>query len=238
MVSKRFLLISGGTVAGLGAVLSITPPQFGSSGGLTLSTGASLSGSTTTSSGTTGSSSTTSSQSTTTTATPSTTTTSTSTTPATTTTSSTKKSTKKTTKKKSTKSTTSTATTTSGSNSSSASNSSSSSSGSTSTTTSTPASTPKATTISGTFTGDSAETRYGPVQVQVTIVNNKITAVSALTYPTESFRDQQINSQAIPLLQEETLAAQSANIQGVGGASYTSQGWADSLQSALSKAGL
>ena len=237
MVSKRFLLISGGTVAGLGAVLSITPPQFGSSGGLTLSTGASLSGSTTTSSGTTGSSSTTSSQSTTTTATPSTTTTSTSTTPATTT-SSTKKSTKKTTKKKSTKSTTSTATTTSGSNSSSASNSSSSSSGSTSTTTSTPASTPKSSTISGTFTGDSAETRYGPVQVQVTIVNNKITAVSALTYPTESFRDQQINSQAIPLLQEETLAAQSANIQGVGGASYTSQGWADSLQSALSKAGL
>jgi uncharacterized protein with FMN-binding domain len=76
------------------------------------------------------------------------------------------------------------------------------------------------------------------VQVQITVVNGKITNAIALTYPTESFRDQQINQQAIPYLIQETLAAQSANIQGVGGASYTSQGWADSLQSALTKAGL
>jgi uncharacterized protein with FMN-binding domain len=59
-----------------------------------------------------------------------------------------------------------------------------------------------------------------------------------LTYPTDSFRDQQINSQAIPWLAQETVQAQSANIQGVGGASYTTQGWISSLQSALSKAGL
>jgi len=76
------------------------------------------------------------------------------------------------------------------------------------------------------------------VQVQVTIVNNKITNATALQYPTESFRDQEINQQAIPYLIQETLAAQSANIQGVGGASYTSTGWVLSLQSALAKAGL
>jgi uncharacterized protein with FMN-binding domain len=92
--------------------------------------------------------------------------------------------------------------------------------------------------VSGTFSGASANTIYGPVQVQVTIVNGKITNAKALAYPTGSFRDQQINSQAIPLLIQETLAAQSSNIQGVGGASYTSQGWYTSLVSALAKAGL
>ena len=102
----------------------------------------------------------------------------------------------------------------------------------------TPASTPQSSGVSGTFTGAAGNTRYGPVQVQITVVNGKITNAVALTYPTESFRDQQINQQAIPYLIQETLAAQSANIQGVGGASYTSQGWADSLQSALTKAGL
>jgi len=74
--------------------------------------------------------------------------------------------------------------------------------------------------------------------VQIVVVNGKITNAIALTYPNNSFRDKQINSQAIPFLVQETLAAQSANIQGVGGASFTSQGWANSLQSALKKAGL
>lgn len=92
--------------------------------------------------------------------------------------------------------------------------------------------------ISGTFVGATAQTIYGPVQVQITVSNGKITEAKALTYPTESFRDQQINSQAIPYLQQETIQAQSANIQGVGGASYTTQGWISSLQSALSKAGI
>jgi uncharacterized protein with FMN-binding domain len=92
--------------------------------------------------------------------------------------------------------------------------------------------------INGTFTGDAGNTRYGPVQVQITVVDNKITKAVALTYPTGSFRDQQINQQAIPYLIQETLAAQSANIQGVGGATFTSIGWANSLQSAISKAGL
>jgi len=200
MLTKRFFLIAGGTVGGLGAVLSITPPQFGSTSGLSLGTGTSLSGGTTSlASGSTGTTSTPA-------ATP---------TPAAT-------------KKATTKTTTTTKKTTK-----------------TTTTTTTPKATPAATTaapkpagVSGTFTGASANTVYGPVQVQITVSNGKITNAVALTYPTGSFRDQQINQQAIPYLIQETLAAQSANIQGVGGASYTSQGWVDSLQSALNKAGL
>jgi len=91
---------------------------------------------------------------------------------------------------------------------------------------------------SGTFLGASAMTQYGPVQVSVTVKSGKITKVTVPVYPTESFRDQQINSQAIPLLVQEVLQVQSSNIQGVGGASYTSQGFYTSLVSALAKAGL
>jgi len=232
MLSKRFFLIAGGTVGGLGAVLAITPPQFGSTTGLALGSGTSLGGGTTSlSGGTTSLAGGTTTTTTTTTTTPATA--AATPTPATTAPTSTpfttKKSTKKSTKKATTKSTKKTTTTTS-------------STGTTTsgTTPSTPApvTTPKAAGVSGTFTGDAGNTRYGPVQVQITVVNGKITNAIALTYPTESFRDQQINQQAIPYLIQETLAAQSANIQGVGGASYTSQGWADSLQSALTKAGL
>jgi uncharacterized protein with FMN-binding domain len=201
MFTKRFFLIAGGTVGGLGAVLSITPPQFGSTSGLSLGTGTSLSGGTTSLSGGT------------TTSTPAATPT-----PATT-----KKATstkKATTTKKPVPATTKKATT------------------STPKSTPAPVSTPKPAGVSGTFTGASANTVYGPVQVQITVSNGKITNAIALVYPTGSFRDQEINQQAIPYLIQETLAAQSANIQGVGGASYTSQGWVGSLQSALAKAGL
>ena len=219
MLSKRFFLIAGGTVGGLGAVLAITPPQFGSTSGLALGSGTALSGgSTSLSGGTTSLAGGTTSSGTTSTpaATPA---------PA-----STKKITTKATPKATPKSTKKS---TSGSTSGSA-----SSSGTTSTPAATPSTTPKAAGISGTFTGAAGNTRYGPVQVQITVVNNVITNAIALTYPTGSFRDQQINQQAIPYLIQETLAAQSANIQGVGGASYTSQGWVNSLQSALAKAGL
>lgn len=204
MLTRRFFLIAGGTVGGLGAVLSITPPQFGSTGGLTLGGGTSLSGGGTSLSG-----------GTTPAATPATT-------PATTPTPGTTKKPTKTPTKKPTKGT---------------------GGGTTATTpppasTPTPVSTPKPAGVNGTFTGAQGNTRFGPVQVQITVVNGKITNAIALTYPTGSFRDQQINQQAIPYLIQETLAAQSANIQGVGGASYTSQGWVDSLTSALAKAGL
>ena len=201
MFTKRFFLIAGGTVGGLGAVLSITPPQFGSTSGLSLGTGTSLSGGTTSLSGGT------------TTSTPAATPT-----PATTKKATTTKKAPKT--KKPVPATTKNATT------------------STPKSTPAPVSTPKPAGVSGTFTGASANTVYGPVQVQITVTNGKITNATALVYPTGSFRDQQINQQAIPYLIQETLAAQSANIQGVGGASYTSQGWVGSLQSALAKAGL
>jgi uncharacterized protein with FMN-binding domain len=75
------------------------------------------------------------------------------------------------------------------------------------------------------------------VQVQITVSNGKITDAQALQAPSGG-RSGSISSQAIPMLRQQTLSAQSAAIQGVGGASYTSYGWYTSLQSALNKAGL
>jgi len=200
MGAKRFLLIAGGTVGGLGAVLSITPPQFGSANTGTLG-GKSLGGGTSTA---------TAPAPTQTQAAPAPTDTAAAATPAP---AATKKSTKK-----STQSTTA------------------------ATTPAAPATTapaaPAKAKPSGTFTGSTQQTRFGPVQVEITISNGKITAARALQYPNNDFRSQSISQQAIPYLVQETLAAQSANIQGVGGASYTSQGWYDSLVSALAKAGM
>jgi uncharacterized protein with FMN-binding domain len=89
-----------------------------------------------------------------------------------------------------------------------------------------------------TVTGAAWPTIYGPVQVQVTVKAGKITAVNALEYPAGTPRDEQINSYAIPQLNAETLAAGSANIDAVSGATYTSQGYIGSLQNALDKAGI
>jgi uncharacterized protein with FMN-binding domain len=89
-----------------------------------------------------------------------------------------------------------------------------------------------------TITGDSVDTRWGPVQVQITVTDGKITAANAIVYPQNNGRDQQINSYAIPQLNQETLAASSAQIDMVSGATYTSEGYLGSLQSALDKAGL
>jgi uncharacterized protein with FMN-binding domain len=91
---------------------------------------------------------------------------------------------------------------------------------------------------SGTYTGDSASTRWGPVQVQITVTDGKITDVSVLDYPNGNGRDQQINARALPVLVQETLDAQSANIDMVSGATVTSDGYLESLQGALDKAGL
>jgi uncharacterized protein with FMN-binding domain len=87
-------------------------------------------------------------------------------------------------------------------------------------------------------TGSVAQTRWGPVQVQLTVANGKITAVSVLQYPNGNGRDQEINAQALPILIQETLKAQSAKIDMVSGATYTSTGYETSLQSALDKAAL
>ena len=78
---------------------------------------------------------------------------------------------------------------------------------------------------SGTFLGAAYQTRYGAVQVSVTVKNGKITKVTAPVYPVGTFRDQQINSQAIPLLEQEVIAAQSSNINNITGASFTAQGF-------------
>lgn len=84
--------------------------------------------------------------------------------------------------------------------------------------------------------GTIAQTRWGPVQVQVTIAGTRITEVQALIYPTENRRDQMINQHALPLLRGQALSAQSANIDGVSGATVTSDGYRESLQAALDAA--
>ena len=94
------------------------------------------------------------------------------------------------------------------------------------------------TTSAKTVTGDPADTMYGPVQVQITVKNGKLTGVDAIEYPTETPHDEQINAYAIPQLTQEALTAGSAKIDAVSGASYTSQGYITSLQSALDKAGI
>jgi uncharacterized protein with FMN-binding domain len=92
--------------------------------------------------------------------------------------------------------------------------------------------------VTGTFDGDTSQTRWGPVQVRIVVKDGKIVAASALQSPNGDRRSADISRQAIPYLVQETLAAQSDQISGVGGASYTSNGWYSSLQSALKKAGL
>lgn len=91
---------------------------------------------------------------------------------------------------------------------------------------------------SGTFAGDTAQTQYGPVQVQITVANGKITDVTALQLTDQGGRSVQISQQAAPILRQEALQAQSAQIQSVSGATYTSEGYTTSLQSAIDKAGL
>jgi uncharacterized protein with FMN-binding domain len=90
--------------------------------------------------------------------------------------------------------------------------------------------------ISGTFTGPSVFVNYGNVQVKITVVDGRITDAVAIKAP--SGRNDRWTSMAVPILKAQTLAAQSANIQGASGASYTSYGWHTSLQGALAQAGL
>jgi uncharacterized protein with FMN-binding domain len=85
-------------------------------------------------------------------------------------------------------------------------------------------------------TGDTVQTRWGPVQVRITVKNGKLTDVTAVSYPTDNPRDQEINSFALPRLRSEALQAQSASIDTVSGATYTSDGYRQSLQSALDSA--
>ena len=190
---KRALLIAGGTVGGLGAVLAITPPQKSSSD-LNIAGGAAIA-----------------SQGTSTTA-------SASSSPATT------KSSKPVATKKATTAATASASATA-----------------TTSATATPTATKTTTAAapaakSGTFTGPSVYVNYGNVQVQITVVNGVITDAKAIKAP--SGKNDRYTNMAVPILKQQTLAAQSANIKGASGASYTSYGWFKSLQGALADAGL
>ncbi len=85
-----------------------------------------------------------------------------------------------------------------------------------------------------TTTGKTAQTRWGPVQVQITTdASGKITDVEVVEYPSGNGEDQRINSYALPRLVQETLDAQSADVDMVSGATVTSEGYLQSLQSAL-----
>ena len=109
---------------------------------------------------------------------------------------------------------------------------------STTTTTSASGSTAATTTTTTTVTGDAVETRYGPVQVQIKVTSGKVVSATAIVYPTNDPRDQQINSYAIPALNQEASSAGSASIDMISGATFTSEGYIQSLQSALDKAGV
>ena len=205
---KRALLIAGGTLGGLGAVMAITPPQFSSTESLALGGGA-MGG-----------------------ATPTAVATATATDSPTPTATKTKASTKATKKATASKSATPAATASSNSN-----------SGAVATADPTPTATkttaapaPVSKGVSGTFTGPTVNVNYGNVQVQITVKDGKIVDATALQAP--SGRNDRWTNMALPILKKQTLAAQSASIQGASGASYTSYGWYTSLQGALAKAGL
>jgi uncharacterized protein with FMN-binding domain len=187
---KRALLIAGGTVGGLGAVLAITPPQL-SSGDLNIAGGTAI-GSVSTSASASSSPSAVATQSAT-------------------------KSSKPVATKKATAAASASAT-------------------ASSTATPTADAALAAAAKSGTFTGPSVNVNYGNVQVQITVVNGRITDAVAVKAP--SGKNDRYTNMAVPILKQQTLAAQSANIKGVSGASYTSYGWFTSLQGALAQAGL
>ncbi|TQK43404.1 uncharacterized protein with FMN-binding domain [Streptomyces sp. SLBN-118] len=96
----------------------------------------------------------------------------------------------------------------------------------------------KQTVTTRSVTGSTMQTKYGPVQVRITLSGDRITEASAVQSPSETPRSREISSTAIPALNQRTLSAQSADIDAVSGASYTSEGYIGSLQSALDKAGV
>jgi uncharacterized protein with FMN-binding domain len=94
------------------------------------------------------------------------------------------------------------------------------------------------TTTTRQIAGSAITTRYGVVQVKVTVSGSKITNVGFVQLTAFDSQSEQINSYAAPQLLQETLSAQSSNIDSVSGATYTSDGYRQSLQSALDQAGI
>ncbi len=95
-----------------------------------------------------------------------------------------------------------------------------------------------ASTAAKTYDGDAFGTRYGDVQVQITVQSGKITDVTVLQVPWNDRHDQMINSQAVPIYNSEAVQAQSASIDVVSGATVTWEGYTQSLQSAIDKANI
>ena len=91
---------------------------------------------------------------------------------------------------------------------------------------------------SGTYTGTAVQTRFGAVQVQITVSNGKITEVTPLQLTDTDGKSIQISNRAAPLLRTKVLAAQSANVQTVSGATVTSKAYLTSLQAAIDAANL
>jgi uncharacterized protein with FMN-binding domain len=89
-----------------------------------------------------------------------------------------------------------------------------------------------------TYNGTVTQTRWGPVQVAITVEDGKVTKVTVLQQPDGNQRDQEINDYALPILEQEAVEAQSADIDMVSGATVTSDGYLQSLQGALDQAGL
>ncbi|WP_372735460.1 FMN-binding protein [Nocardioides sp.] len=89
-----------------------------------------------------------------------------------------------------------------------------------------------------TYVGETAQTRWGPMQVQITVTDGSISSVDVLQYPSGNPKDEQINGYALPILIENTLQAQSSQVDMISGATVTSAGYEQSLQSALDQAGL
>lgn len=90
-----------------------------------------------------------------------------------------------------------------------------------------------ATAVSGTIAGKTIQTRWGPIQLSASVESGKIISIDAIQVPANDGRSQQISSYSIPLLTDQAIAAQSSSIQGVSGATYTTQGYKQSLQSIL-----
>jgi hypothetical protein len=97
---------------------------------------------------------------------------------------------------------------------------------------------PSGSSSSKTYTGSVAQTRWGPVQVEITVKSGKITKVDVVQYPDGNQHDAEINDYALPVLVQETIKAQSADIDMVSGATVTSDGYVRSLQAALDEAGI
>ena len=211
---KRFLLITAGTVGGLGAVLSVTPPQLGSSASGIGNDLAALPTTDATSQAPVATQS-----------------------PTSTATKPTSKPTSKPTLPTKMPQSSNTVTPTAEATSPTPAQAQTQSATPTATPTkAAPAPTPTVKTVSGSFAGPVVNTRYGNVQVEITVTNGKITNAKALLAPTG--KNDRYSNFAIPVLKQQTLAAQSTDIQGASGASYTSYGWRLSLQGAMAKAGL